>query len=412
MRALALIALLVSSVAMSGPVFRKWRKNDQRRRAITVVMDLHLSDSPPGAIADNSRNAVAITYTRAGSRTCQTSSSAFITLSANQPCVVGGAVLIEDDTTNYAIYSDALDDSSWSASNVDVAPNTGTGPDGAIDAELLSSTSDGGYLELATDFTMTGTLATASAWVRANDVTLSDAKIVLRDTTAGSDLCTTTQSVGTDWTRISCSSSSATSGHAYRIRLYPSAAGQADAYFTAVQAEPNSVATSYVPTGGTSTTRTGDLISFTTPSNWPTSTGCISVTYKPESTSTAPNTITVNGDGLNSMNHFGASGNGWYLNIQSSKVLQLDHRISNSPSTVASAAQTWSNAAPYVLKATWGSSVASLYRDGSALATDQAITTATSNNSTYFIGSRGNGDRFAWGWISALKVGTTRTACD
>jgi hypothetical protein len=408
MRRVLVLLLAVASCSAHAAYFGRFRK--EARSASKTVFNLLVG---PSSVSDIGSNATAITYSRTASRACATSDTSIAIVTANNPCIINGALLIEGSIINYSRFSEDFSNGVfWVKSNVTVTTDTAASPDGATTADTLESTVNGGYIEQQT-VPGASTLFTSSVWVRAVSGTVSDVKLVIRNQANDADLCSSTHSVTTAWQRISLSCV-VTSQSAWQ-RIYPSSAGTASIYAFGAQFERTLAPTSYTPSLSSVTTRGADVVSFATPANWPLSRGCVSVTYKPVGSTGGSLSLTVNTDGINTLlaSYGSATQNGWAFAAGNGDKVFLDHRINGaSTSNTTDSALSWSNSTSYVLRAGWDGAAAVISRDGTALPSTGALTVATSNKATTYVGNRADNARMAWGWISALKVGTSPNGCN
>jgi hypothetical protein len=410
MRYLALVVLLVASVSDASKYRRFRARNPTVTSNTSLVFHLAIPSSPGGTMTD--LRGAPITYSRSGARTCQTDSSTYVDLTDDQACTVNGAVLIEGASTNLMTQSEAY--SGWTKTNTAITTDYAAAPDGIMSADLITPTFTGGYAE-SPPVSQTGTRISGSIWAR-TDGADSDFLLELVNGGSGVTLCSSSVTVSSTYQRISCSSTSATNAATYFLRVTPSQSGVTPVVVVGSQVESVAAPTSYIRTAGSTGTRNADVLSFVTPASWPTTTGCFSATFKGVGSNTGSQTVAVNADGINYfLNSFGSSSqNGWAVGIGNADKLLIDHRISNaSTQYTLTASPTWAADTSYDVKVTWsGASTSTIYRNSVALSAAGSLTTATSNKATVYIGNRADNARMAWGWLSAIKVGTTLTACD
>ncbi|RKX63891.1 MAG: hypothetical protein DRP42_07160 [Tenericutes bacterium] len=118
-------------------------------------------------------------------------------------------ILIESESTNYAIQSRALDNVAWTAANVTVTADDTEGPDGVKMADKLVSTAANGTVEQTTGLTSTSEEPCFSVWLKADAGTFDNTDVVLEmeDSAAGDENVSAlldaqtglNATVGTDW---------------------------------------------------------------------------------------------------------------------------------------------------------------------------------------------------------------------
>jgi hypothetical protein len=216
----------------------------------------------------------AITTVRASNKYCGNASGGLTLLSSNQPCVDTIGLNSEPSATNLLLQSEDFTSASWTKTNVTVTANSGTGPWGAATADTLQSTVAGGLAQSA-DVTAAASSYSASGWCWTGAGTQSF-DVVIFDVTGAAALKTcaglsATTSTNTGATRWACENSTVpTAGHIIVARLYPgTSAGTGTVICGGLQMEAGKVATSYIPTAGTTATRAADIMSV----SWPARSG-------------------------------------------------------------------------------------------------------------------------------------------
>ncbi len=169
--------------------------------------------------------------------------------------------------TNQCIRSEEFDNASWTKTNVTVTANQAVAPDGATTMDSLQSTVAGGFVE-STASTAPQNKAVASVYVKTAAGTQAG-KLVLRDTTAGADICTVTFTATTTTTRYWCrTSGGATVTNNHTLRLYPGSTGTGTMLMWGAQLWFSSTGVPlvrYVPTAGTSVNSAQDVVTVANP---------------------------------------------------------------------------------------------------------------------------------------------------
>ena len=177
-----------------------------------------------------------------------------------------GALLLENSATNLLTYSE--DYSTW---NKVVSSNTNfstVNPKGTTDTQKITQTSSGGYIEKARTFIGNETFSVfvkkdTSDFVRlyaaGNSVYFNIFKGTI-ETISGSVQDKSIINYGNGWFRISITVNSTSSSY---VRIYPSSSGSSTSglnslFVWGAMLESNSVASSYIPTNGSTVQRAAE----------------------------------------------------------------------------------------------------------------------------------------------------------
>ncbi len=273
MRYFFLLALYASTATADDGQFhilRKVNTNGSDGALLRILpTGFSYTEASGVSLTASSPAGLAVTTTRASARTCTKSDGTLVNLTSNQPCVAGSPIGLysEVGVTNQCIRSEEFDNASWTKTNVTVTANQAVAPDGATTMDSLQSTVAGGFVE-STASTAPQNKAVASVYVKTAAGTQAG-KLVLRDTTAGADICTVTFTATTTTTRYWCrTSGGATVTNNHTLRLYPGSTGTGTMLMWGAQLWFSSTGVPlvrYVPTAGTSVNSAQDVVTVANP---------------------------------------------------------------------------------------------------------------------------------------------------
>jgi hypothetical protein len=152
-------------------------------------------------------------------------------------------ILVEPSATNLVTYSEDFSENYWGKQNVTVSAAPVAAPDGSMTAtHVVKGTSEG---HLVKSQIVTNGSDTISIWAR----TVSGSGTVFFNYHAG-----TPSTVTDEWQRFEVTANAA---HVYAVNFRGSSTLN-EVYIWGAQAEAGSVATSYIPTSGSTVTRAAD----------------------------------------------------------------------------------------------------------------------------------------------------------
>lgn len=397
---LAVLAMLVSSVAGAQPVMGRGVKNIDRGGGTSVLdaTQTILADTSgtpcTGALLTTEQGG-AVTVSRASTATCIDTNNAIMTeVSSNRAVVNANGIRIQSESTNRVPVSHPLS-GSWSSSSVTHDGDV-VGGMSAADASVYSTTSAGGFVESGS-FTISSTSAVLSAyvWDPATSGTLETA-VELYDTTAGASRCTFTTvpagaTVNVYVSPPYCSSTGIVSGNTHVVRAYPGGktGDGTQVAFWGVQVEPGrTTPTGLIPTSGTAASRAADNITFTATGN--SATGCASAHVLLEYVAGSENILSTNNGNVLAVaatNRFFASDN---TNTQFGPVISDIRGVST------------------YAKSSWGGSALTVHSpsDSASGSFDGSI-----GDTGYHLGSNVSVLQYLNGYARCIKVSTDSNGC-
>jgi hypothetical protein len=204
-----------------------------------------------------------------------------------------GALLLEPQRTNLALYSNDLSNAAWSNSYSTITSNAAISPDGTTNANKVVETTDTGLHRAGQGAiaVTSGQVYTFSFYAKAaernqlelqrintsgtvfNSISVTTADLILGTLSVGLNVTSSSiNSVGDGWYRISLSLTAiATGSGGLNIGMQKDGNfsylgdGTSGVYIYGFQAEQGSYATSYIPTQGAISTKVADVCSQTPP---------------------------------------------------------------------------------------------------------------------------------------------------
>ena len=198
-------------------------------------------------------------------------------------------LLVEESRSNLITYSEEFDDASWSLTNSSILKADIISPDGSKNAYILKEdTSNGEHaIRRASQFFSSGVSYTASFFVkkyndsirkieiRASNLFWGGARVVFNPTNGeieiiGSPGVVKIDKLNNGWYRVCITTTATTSGSTvtFGLGIYPdndrvyTGDGVSGIYIWGAQLEQGSFPTSYIPTSGSTVTRTADNVSM------------------------------------------------------------------------------------------------------------------------------------------------------
>ena len=257
-------------------------------------------------------------------------------------------LLIEEQRTNLALYSEQFDNGVWARSITGLTPNTVISPDGTLDGDKLFESTSSGYQNIFQNVSQAATTYTYSLYVKKgeNDRFVmfagSPQALLWIDMTtwtvfnSSNVVSSSITSVGNGWYRCAMTYTN-TSASTFQTGLNLVQVGTTNTvsyagngfngiYVWGAQLEAGSFATSYIATTSASATRTADAASMTGAnfSSW--FNNAEGTLYAEAS----PQTQSTNSFGIASLTNLGGSANSISMYYTGGNVVDVESLVNNS----------------------------------------------------------------------------------
>jgi len=165
------------------------------------------------------------------------------------------SLLLEGASTNLLTYSEDLSQTYWDGGS-QIRTLSGISPNGSLNAYLVEKGTQG-YIYTSSIVATDGNTYTISAWMKSDN----NSTIVIKLQELGGDFTnyfTKTITLTNEWVRYEDSGVKAVDGNPSRF-VFDNIQDGEEFYAWGIQVEENEVATSYIPTAGSSVTRNADF---------------------------------------------------------------------------------------------------------------------------------------------------------
>ena len=337
-------------------------------------------------------------FTRASSATVVNKAGLIETVQSGTPRIdflgnTNGALLLEPQRTNFALWSEDLSQSDWVKTGLTVNVNQITSPDGGLNADEVDITTANAHYLFDTISVSASTNYTFTFYVKKG--TATDVSYSILNATNFTNIVNTTSYFNeisdTNWTRISVEFT--TPSGATSIRVYPLRDGVSigTIYIWGAQLEQSSYPTSYIPTQGSTVTR--NLETCTGAGNDQVINSTEGVLYA--------EVVGLSNDTVRYSISDGSNSNNIYIELGSNSISAVG-RLSAVNQFSMSSSQTITNYNKIAIS--YKQNDFALWINGVEVATDTSGNTYTSNTLNSFQFNRGDGGISFYGNTKDVRV--------
>ena len=175
-------------------------------------------------------------------------------------------LLIEEQRTNLVTYSEDFENSAWVKSGTVAIDSTlVTGPDGTLSGRRVLNFDDAAGDRLRNPTTIANATLTGSIWVKGEGSNIGkDVRLTLRRIGGASAISNVTHTLTADWHRLDATITQQPDNTGANLLLANPANGNeaSEVLIYGAQLEEGSFPTSYIPTSGSTATRSADVASI------------------------------------------------------------------------------------------------------------------------------------------------------